>query len=184
MATLVWGVMLADYRYVIGPDGIQAGGYSWKPLSVPYFDLADLDHPASASMRMEARPAPEELVMVLQLNRLVASSAELWRLEKSGSAWSATQVWKGTILRASIGTQNNLVLECGPALTAFSGTVPRQFGPLCRYVSQQECAYATSCAKSWSACQANNQTAIFGGFRWLPPAGTRIVIRETMETVG
>lgn len=181
--TRLWGVKLANLPYVIGPDAVTEGSTTWQPFSCPYFEFADLDDPALASVRVEARPVPSDLSLLVQLGRLVGSRAELWRLEDSGGGFTATKVWTGAILRSSIGKQNNLVMELGPQLAAFAATIPRQFGPLCRYMSTSECSYALTCAKSWAACTANGQNAIFGGFRWIPPAGTRIVIRETMETV-
>lgn len=183
MALKTWGILLADQRYTLSADNITAGGYTWNAVAIPYFEFHDLDDPASASVRLELRPTPAELKLLAQLNRLVGNTSELWRLEDVSGVLLATRVWIGNILRASIGKQDNLVLECGPSLTAFAATVPRQFGPLCRYISSTECSFAATCAKTWAACTANGQTAIFGGFRWIPPAGTRIVIRETMETI-
>lgn len=179
----VWGLKLAGVAWVIGPDQIVAGGATWTPLSCPYVSFADLDDPALASIRLEIRPVPADISLRMQLRRFIGETAALWRLEDSGGGFSATQVWNGTILRASVGKQDNLVLELGPALSGFAATIPRQFGPLCRYASTSECPYALTCAKSWAACQANGQQAIFGGFRWIPPSGTRLVIRETMETI-
>lgn len=183
MPLKAWGVVLAAYRYTLAGESLSAGGFTWGTASIPYFDFADLDDPAMASARLELRPVPAELLLQARLNRLIGGTSELWRIEEVSGSLTATKLWSGVIIRASVGKQNNLVLECGPSLTAFAATVPRQFGPLCRYLSSAECSYAATCAKSWAACTSNGQTAIFGGFRWIPPAGTRIVIRETMETI-
>jgi hypothetical protein len=175
-------VRIGNWYGVLAGEAISDGTNTWQPFTDRSFDFLDLDDPALASVRMELQPVPAPILQLWQIGKLIGTAAELWRID--GDPATFTKIWSGQVLRASIGNEQSLVLELGPSPAQFGAAIPRQFGPLCRYRYTSECPFALTCAKSWAACTANAQTANFGGFRWIPPAGTRLVIRETMETLG
>lgn len=74
--------------------------------------------------------------------------------------------------------------QLGPLYTAWGVVVPDPISAMCTYRSASQCAYATTCAKTYDACTSNANTAHFGGFRFMFPSGTRIEFRDSGVTIG
>jgi hypothetical protein len=74
-------------------------------------------------------------------------------------------------------------LRLGPPAQPWALLVPPITTAWCRYQSTVQCPYVEDCAKTWVACQGNAKTDIFGGFRFLVPAGTVLTFRDGQVTV-
>lgn len=178
---LFWGLQLSGFRYVKADQDVTAGGYTWAARVMPTLSFSALSSPQAGLARLAIVDEGSELLNLLQSGKLISSSATLWRLEGNSLPLNATLLFSGQVERAVISGPVTLFLDIGPHSLA-SWKVPR-YGPLCRYRSTTQCPYALTCAKSFAACQANNKTEIFGGFRYLPPAGFRVIWRETEWSV-
>lgn len=73
--------------------------------------------------------------------------------------------------------------QCGPLVTLWGLVVPDPVAGMCRYRSTAQCPYVASCLRSYAACTANSKTDIFGGWRFLPPTGTRVEFRDGGATL-
>lgn len=123
----------------------------------------------------------KELLELQASNTLMFTAASVWRITGDSQPYAATLQFSGAVERAVIGAELAITLDIGTAgMTSWQ--VPR-YGPLCRYRSTSQCPYALTCAKSWAACTANAKQNIFGGYRWIPPIGFRLIWRETDGTV-
>ena len=165
-------------RYCTGGQNITAGGntYTAKPMTV---ELTEWDNPDVAEARIVLADTASALARARRRGELDGAAVlvvALWSTDPA-TAFVAETIFTGR-LEAAWPKEGWIALRCGPPMADYAAQAPPVFSPLCRYVAASQCSFVTSCNRTYAACTANAQTAIFGGFRFLPTDGTVVEFRD------
>ncbi|MBI4916880.1 MAG: hypothetical protein HY825_13615 [Acidobacteria bacterium] len=180
-----WGIVLTlrdaaatELSYTTAAESIPWGDTTFipKPMTV---ELTDWDSPDFAEARIVLADSAFALALSRrrgELDGALVWVAALWTTAPA-TAWVAETMFTGRV-EAAWPKEGWVALRCGPRMADWAAQAPPAFSPLCRYVNATQCSFVTSCNRTYAACTANAQTAIFGGFRFLPVDGTVIEFRD------
>jgi len=114
-------------------------------------------------------------------------SVNLYEVWRSATGEPSYTKFSGIIVEATF-TPDVATYRCAPASGLRSRPGCDVMWRNCRYrFKDARCGYAgsdTTCDRSWTDCDSKSNSARFGGFRHIPPAGTLIRLGATTGMVG
>lgn len=177
------------WRYTDLHDGCTVEGNAFTAAPIRIDGAPSYGESALSDIRVSLPNIDNGISTELRANGLLSRRVRVWELRRCSPSdpYIAHLVFDGGVEAVQAVTEDWAALSLGALLRPWATVVPQAFSPLCRYVSTTQCAYVATCNKTYAAgannCTTNAQTAIFGGFRFLPIEGDRVEFRDSGATI-
>jgi len=176
------------WRYTDLDDGciIEGSAYTLYPLTV---SAPSYGETALSNLQLKLANANDAISTEHRANGLLARRSRVWELRRCSpsDAYIAYLIFDGAVEQIVGLAEDWATFALGALLRPWSVLIPQVFSPMCRYTSTTQCAYVATCNKTYAGgsnnCTTNAQTAIFGGFRFLPVEGDRVEFRDSGATI-
>lgn len=174
-SVLVYGINAAGLYLCDADSDIVTNSRTWKSAVFESLQFDDIDHPALARVSCKFR---FQLTGLQRESLMPGNAAYLYKITGTSSPFTETLMFSGVIERSLFPDEGAVVLDITSNEAVWTRNIPRQFSTTCGYTNTSQCPYALTCAKSFAACTSNAKTAIFGGFRFILPQGSKVTFRE------
>ena len=169
-------------------EGVTIEGESYVPYGFEIKHAPSYGDAALSSMILTALNADGSITTELRANGLLKRRVRIWEMRRSSPADTLVEhlIFDGAIEQVTCG-EDLAQFQLGALFAPWGVIAPPAFSSQCRYTSTVQCDYVATCNKTYNAgadnCTTNAQTAIFGGFRFLPIEGQRLEFRDSGVTI-